>query len=155
MSRCRTLVPILFTCLAILMPAWAPQAAAAPGATGPAPGATGQGDRITVVLTSDREYNSAATWFDTNNRMQAQTDVPLPRHDAASHLWTGVMVYTRTMRDQRTNVMFQSMGNYAGCEIWVNEHRVVEQQAHCKYATVYCDDARRPRAHAAPGSKGR
>lgn len=78
-----------------------------------APAEPKPGDRITIALTSDRQYNSAATWFDAHNRMQTQTDLPLPRQDQKSRLWTGTMVYTNAIRDPHLDVMFQSTGNYA------------------------------------------
>lgn len=120
-----------------------------------APAEPKPGDRITIALTSDRQYNSAATWFDAHNRMQTQTDLPLPRQDQKSRLWTGTMVYTNAIRDPHLDVMFQSTGNYARCEIWVNEHRIVEKTTRGKFATVYCDGSTEPPTHTAPTPRHR
>ncbi|MDL9937167.1 hypothetical protein QSJ18_10470 [Gordonia sp. ABSL1-1] len=118
--------------VAILAGVDIPRAGAAP------PG--GPGDRITVVLTSDREFNSAATWFDADNRMRSQVDVPLPWHDPQTKRWSGRLVYTGRVRDLRTDVLFQSSGSFAGCAIWINDRKVAEETSTGRYATVYCAD---------------
>ncbi|WP_124707693.1 hypothetical protein [Gordonia insulae] len=99
----------------------------------------GNGDRITVVLTSDRQYNSAVSWYDSHNRMRRQSDVPLTRFDRRTRLWTGSMVYTSRVRHQKIDTLFQSNGRFARCAVWVNKTKVRDTTVRsARYATTYC-----------------
>jgi hypothetical protein len=99
----------------------------------------GNGDRITVVLTSDRQYNSAVAWYDSHNRVRRQSDVPLTRFDTRTRLWTGSMVYTSRVRNQKIDTLFQSDGRFARCAVWVNTTKVRDTTVRSpRYATTYC-----------------
>ncbi|RPA12210.1 hypothetical protein [Gordonia sp. OPL2] len=99
----------------------------------------GTGDRITVVLTSDRQYNSAVAWYDAHNRMRRQSDVPLNRFDKRTGLWSGSLVYTSRVRHQKIDTVLQSDGRFARCAVWINKTKVREKTARGpRYATAYC-----------------
>ncbi|WAC54780.1 hypothetical protein [Gordonia sp. SL306] len=99
----------------------------------------GTGDRITVVLTSDRQVNSTVVWYDSHNRMRRQSDLPLRRFDKRTGLWTGSLVFTSQVRHQKIDTLFQSNGRFARCAVWVNTTKVREKSARSpRYATTYC-----------------
>ncbi|MGC5254853.1 hypothetical protein ACPXCG_00745 [Gordonia sp. DT218] len=99
----------------------------------------GNGDRITIVLTSDRQLNSAVVWYDSRNRMRRQSDLPLRRFDKHTGLWTGSLVFTSRVRHQKIDTLFQSNGRLARCAVWVNTTKVREKSARSsRYATTYC-----------------
>jgi hypothetical protein len=105
----------------------------------------GAGDRITVVLTSDREVNSGASWYDSHNTLRSQTRVPLTRHDPTSARYSASLVFTSRVRHQRIDAVFQSSGGFARCAVWVNAVKVREKTAHSgQHATAYCGPDARP-----------
>lgn len=105
----------------------------------------GTGDRITVVLTSDREINSGASWYDSHNTLRSQTRVSLTRHDPTSARYSASLVFTSRVRHQRIDAVFQSSGEFARCAVWVNTVKVREKTARSgRHATVYCGPDARP-----------
>ncbi|MYR06206.1 hypothetical protein GTV32_07710 [Gordonia sp. SID5947] len=99
----------------------------------------GHGDRVTVVLTSDRQFNSAVSWYDSRNKLRSQGDVALVRYDHETHLWAGSIVYTSRVRHQKVDTLFQSNGRFARCAVWVNAKKIREKTARApRFATAYC-----------------
>lgn len=99
----------------------------------------GDGDRITVVLTSDRKINSGVSWYDGHNRLRSQTRVPLDRYHPTSKTWSASLVYTSRARNQKVDTVFQSAGAFARCTVWVNTVKVREKTVRGqRYATASC-----------------
>lgn len=97
------------------------------------------GDVVTIVVTSDREWNEQLVWFDADNRLRRQSDVRLVRHDDASGLWSGTLTIVSRSRNQNVDVSFGSAGRFARCEIWVGEARVRDATARGAHALATCD----------------
>ncbi|UEA59659.1 hypothetical protein LK459_01820 [Gordonia otitidis] len=97
------------------------------------------GDVVTIVVSSDREWNEQLVWFDANNRLRRQSDVRLSRHDDANGLWSATLTLVSRSRVQNVDVTFGSAGRFARCEIWVGEVRVRDDSARGAHALATCD----------------
>lgn len=110
---------------------------AAPAAATPRYPATG--DTVTIVVSSDREWNDQIVWFDADNRLRRQSDVRLSHHDDATGLWSATLTIVSRSRSQNVDVAFGSTGRFARCEIWVGKVRVRDTTARGAHALAACD----------------
>lgn len=99
----------------------------------------GHGDRITVTLTSDRQWNDAATWYDSSNRFRYQRDVPLTTLDPKTKLWSTSMVYTSRVLHQNVDVGLTSGGRFARCRVAVNGTVVRSTTVRAAHAMALCN----------------
>ena len=103
-----------------------------------APRSPTPGERITVTLTSDREWNEAATWYDSTNRFRYQRDIPLGTHDPKTKLWSSSMAFTSRVAHHNSDVGFISTGRYARCVVAVNGKVVRTDEKRGPHATALC-----------------
>ncbi|WP_238422126.1 hypothetical protein [Gordonia sp. 'Campus'] len=103
-----------------------------------APGDPPTASRVTVTLTSDRQHNGAAAWYDADGRLRTQAEVPLTQRDSSSGRWSSSLVFVRPSPDTPVVALFQSAGRFARCEIWIDDQRVAEHTAHGELATSSC-----------------
>ncbi|GAA1481760.1 hypothetical protein GCM10009624_22000 [Gordonia sinesedis] len=132
----------LITLAAVAWGATPPAAFAAPAPpaafAAPAP-PVGLGARITIELTSDREYNEQVVWYDSENRLRRQSDVPLAVRDATTGLWSASLSFVTRSPRQKLDVAFGSAGRYARCAVWVDGVRVRERAVRGQHALTRCD----------------
>ncbi|TSD96828.1 hypothetical protein FOV72_08755 [Gordonia rubripertincta] len=125
-----TLLTSTALCVAVFSPA---TAAPAPGA------APDRGShRITITLTSDRQHNGAAVWFDAAGRLRTHGDVPLAHRDGHTKLWSASLVYTKNSPGEPLDALFQSGGVFSRCQIWVESTLVAEDTARGHEPTSRC-----------------
>lgn len=93
--------------------------------------------RITIILTSDHERNGAAAWTDADGRLRTQPDVPLSQRDSQG-TWSASLVYTRVAGELPVDVLFQSGGRLARCEIRIDGKRVADHTVHGPRPTSSC-----------------
>lgn len=129
----RTRLALLLSLTAILVAAWAAPPASA------APRHPTAGDRITIVVTSDREYNEQVVWYDANNRLRRQSDVPLTVRDPKTRLWSATLTFVSRSPRQKLDVAFGSTGRYARCSVGVDGIQVREKITRGPHALSRCD----------------
>ncbi|GAC69825.1 hypothetical protein GS4_28_00740 [Gordonia soli NBRC 108243] len=102
------------------------------------PRAPGDGDRISIVVTSDRQWNEGMVWHDARNRLRHQSDLPLPSFDPRSKLWTGTLTFLSRVERQRFDVTFTTDGRYARCVVRVNDVTLHHQERRGGHAIARC-----------------
>ncbi len=125
-----TLLTSIALCLAVFSPATA--------APSPDADPDHEAQPVTITLTSDRQHNGAAVWFDAAGRLRTQTDVPLTHQDGHTELWSASLVHTRHSPGEPLDALFQSGGGFSRCQIWVESKLVAEDTARGHEPTSRC-----------------
>ncbi|MFT4127779.1 MAG: hypothetical protein QM662_16315 [Gordonia sp. (in: high G+C Gram-positive bacteria)] len=98
---------------------------------------------VTVVVTSDREYNDHLIWHDAAGGLRHQADVPLSTHDAAGGRWSSSLTLTaHDTDDPDVGVVLVSGGEYAACQVFLGDRSIAQAEQAGTDASVTCDSRR-------------